>query len=144
MQHANTSGTTAAQLHTGDVFALGPDGKLEVVAIGARGAVFLIEWQQFSALVPVGLDLELLTDPGMLDLPPVDLLLLPDAGNPALSPPEWLANLSPQIIWVVAQGELGEETQFNLQGYRVLPSYQVGWSRITTDGYDIWLDADKP
>ena len=144
LQHANTSGTTAAQLHTGDVFALGPDGKLEVVAIGARGAVFLIEWQQFSALVPVGLDLELLTDPGMLDLPPVDLLLLPDAGNPALSPPEWLANLSPQIIWVVAQGELAEETQFNLQGYRVLPSYQVGWSRITTDGYDIWLDADKP
>ncbi len=145
LAQANSSGIAKTQLHAGDVFDLGLDGRLEVIATGSRGAVLLIEWQQFSALLPMGLDLDLMRDLDMgLLLLPVDLLLLADGGNPSLSPREWLANLSPQIVLVAAEDELSEETQFILQGYRVLSSSQVGWSRITTDGENIWVEVESP
>ena len=143
LAQANSSGTTKTQLHAGDVFDLGLDGRLEVLATGSHGAVLLIEWEQFSALLPVGLDLDLMRDM-VLALPPVDLLLLADGGNPALSPPEWINNLAPQVVWVSAEDDLPEETQLTLEGYRMLSSFQVGWSRITTDGENIWVEVELP
>ena len=145
LEQSNASGIAATELHAGDVFDLGLNGKLEVVAVGARGAVLLVEWEQFSALLPVGLDLDLMRDmDASLALPPIDVLLLADGGNPALSPSDWLADLAPQIVWVAVGGELPEETQFALQGYRVLATSQVGWSRINSDGENIWVEVNSP
>ncbi|HLE73132.1 MAG TPA: hypothetical protein VI688_02695, partial [Anaerolineales bacterium] len=145
LEQSNAGGIAATELHAGDVFDLGLNGKLEVVAVGARGAVLLVEWEQFSALLPVGLDLDLMRDmDASLALPPIDVLLLADGGNPALSPSDWLADLAPQIVWVAVGGELPEETQFALQGYRVLATSQVGWSRINSDGENIWVEVNSP
>ena len=145
LQQASANGTTSVSLHSGDVFDLGMEARLEVVAAGSHGAVLLLEWKEFSALLPVGLDSDLIKDLETgLALPQVDLLLLADGGNPALNPPEWIADLAPQVVWVAADQPLPEETQVALQGFRVMQSHQVGWSHVITDGQNIWLESAQP
>ena len=142
-QQAALAGITTTELRAGDVFDLGSKGSLKVLSLGSSGAVLLLEWEEFSALLPMGLDRDLIQGSD-LTLTPVDLLLLADGGNPALSPPEWLAALSPQIIWVATEDELDAPTQFLVQDFRVSPSHQYGWLKLTTDGVDIWLSAEHP
>jgi competence protein ComEC len=139
-QQAASAGIATTELRAGDILDLGSKSSLKVLSLSSSGAVLLIEWEEFSALLPVGLDRDLI-EGSDLSLPPVDLLLLADGGNPALSPPEWLAALSPQIIWVASEDELDAPTQFLVQDFRVLPSHHYGWLKMTTDGHDIWLSS---
>lgn len=65
---------------TGHVLDLGEGVTLQVLASGARGAVLLLEWGDFRALLPVGIDFETLevlqADPG---IGPVTALLLAES-----------------------------------------------------------------
>jgi len=80
------------QAQAGQVLDLGAGARLEVLAATRRGAVLLLEWGNFRALLPIGLDFEsmeaLLEDRGQ---PPVTALLLTDGGYAPLNPPQWSA-----------------------------------------------------
>jgi beta-lactamase superfamily II metal-dependent hydrolase len=72
---------------------------MRVLAEGRRGAVLLLEWENFRALLPVGIDfetLEILQDER--SLVPVNALLLAESGYAPVNPPEWIDKLRPQVV----------------------------------------------
>ena len=88
---------TTAQ--AGQSLDLGDGAALRVLAAGPRGAVLLLEWHSFYALLPVGIDLETLellqADPRLKE---IDVLLLSEGGLAAVNPPEWIDHLRPNVI----------------------------------------------
>jgi len=83
----------------GQVLDLGEEARLTVLASGSRGAVILVEWDRFRALLPLGMnfeDFEAL-DHGK-DVGPVTALSLADHGYAPANPLEWIANLHPDLI----------------------------------------------
>ena len=84
---------------TGQALDLGDGAALRVLHAGESGAALLLEWRDFSALLPVGMDEAALKS--MLDDPtltPVTALLLAEGGAAELNPPEWIAKLRPQVV----------------------------------------------
>jgi competence protein ComEC len=118
---------------------------LEVLASGPRGAVLLIQWQDFRALLPLGLDfdsLEALHDG--LAVGRVELLLLADAGYAPLNSPEWLAQLDPAVIWLAGNAaDLELVTQAALGSRTVFDTGSNGWLRVSTDGHTMWLQSQR-
>lgn len=134
--------------HPGQSLELGDGATLEVVTNGPRGAILLLEWRNFRALLPLGPDLDALQqlDYGKA-IGPVTALLLADSGDAALNPPEWMANLAPQvsIISVAADDENGrpdEELVDALEDYAVLRADRNGWIHLETDGQQMWVEAE--
>ena len=91
---------------TGQALDLGDGAMLRVLHAGESGAVLLLEWRNFRALLPVGMDdatLErMLDDPA---LTPVTALLLAEGGAAALNPPEWIEKLRPQVVLLSAAAD---------------------------------------
>ena len=129
------------ELQAGDHFELGSGAGLDVLARGPRGSVLLVSWKQFKALLPLGLDFDLLD---MLDegngVDPVSLLVLADGGYAPLNPPEWIANLSPTEIWIAGSAQ---ETAELAAGFPSAGTQEHGWLRATTDGSKFWLEAAR-
>ncbi len=131
------------------VMDLGQGARLEVLGVSPRGAVLLVEWQGFRALLPVGMNFDSLAE--LKDgqkIGPVSLLLLADSGLSQLNPPDWLANLRPQVVVLsVAAGDLnGRPAQSvldGLAGTSLLRTDRNGWVEVTTDGSGMWLDVER-
>jgi competence protein ComEC len=128
---------------------LGYGGRLEVLSATVRGAVLLIEWGEFRALLPIGLNFDALDD---LDngkgIGAVDLLLLADSGYALLNPAEWIANLAPQffILSVSAADESGlpDDDVLALTANRTLLRTDLnGWIEVTTDGEDLLVTVER-
>jgi competence protein ComEC len=134
---------------TGQVLELGEGATLTVLIAGERGAVFLLEWGNFRALLPIGItfdDLEAL-DYGH-QIGPVSALLLADQGYAPSNPPEWIAALHPQLLLLnVAAGDKDgrpdRETIEAIQGYTLLRTDQNGWIQLSTDGGQMWVEVEK-
>jgi beta-lactamase superfamily II metal-dependent hydrolase len=130
-------------------FDLRDGARLEVLAVTRRGAVLLLSWGSFRALLPVGLDLEtqevMKTDPRLADL---TALLLPESGYAPLNPPEWIRKLNPQIVLLSVaagdrQGRPDPEALAAVQGYTLLRTDQNGWIELSTDGEQLWVEVEK-
>jgi competence protein ComEC len=81
------------------VLDLGEDATLRVLTTGPRGAVLLIEWQSFRALLPIGMSFEALDELREgASIGQVSVLSLADSGYAASNPPEWIANLNPELV----------------------------------------------
>jgi len=138
--------TLAAAGHDLD---LGQGATLRVLSAGRRGAVLLLEWGNFNALLPLGLDVEQLEDPQFLQgLPPVTALLLAESGYAPLNPPEWIERLQPQVVLLsVAAGDReglpDAETLEAVEGYTLLRTDQNGWIELSTDGEQLWVEAER-
>jgi len=81
---------------SGHILDLGDGATLSVLTAGKRGAILLIEWDHFRALLPLGAhenDYETLRM-GQ-NVGSVTVLLLADNGYAPLNPPEWISNLNP-------------------------------------------------
>jgi beta-lactamase superfamily II metal-dependent hydrolase len=122
---------------------------LTVLLAGERGAVFLLEWDDFRALLPVGVTFE---DLDALDygrrIGPVSALLLADQGYAPSNPPEWIAALHPQVLLLsVAGGDQDgrpdRETLEAAQGYTLLRTDQNGWIELTTNGEQLWVEVER-
>lgn len=160
---ASTAGYSARLLREGLVSAgvpiipaqqgqrldLGSGAGLQVLAVGRRGAVLLLEWGRFRALLPIGMDFEsleaLIEDPG---LGPVSALLLAEGGYAPANPPEWIARLQPQVVLLsVGAGDKdglpSPETLQAVEGYTLLRTDQNGWIELTTDGEQMWVEAER-
>lgn len=133
----------------GQVLELGDGARLEVLAAGSRGAVFLLKWGSFRAVLPVGPDFEALEAlQARGDLREVSALLLADSGYAASNPPEWIAHLKPQVVLLsVAAGNWqslpNQELLQAIDGYTLLRTDQNGWIDLSTDGERMWVEVEK-
>jgi beta-lactamase superfamily II metal-dependent hydrolase len=82
------------------------------------------------------------------DIGPVSLLSLADSGYAPSNPPEWIANLNPELILlsVSAADENGmpdREVMESIKDYDVLRTDQNGWVEVTTDGTHMWVNVER-
>lgn len=124
------------ELQPGDTFDLGSGATLSVLTRGPRGAILLVEWRQFSALLPLGLDFDLMEAVDAAT-PAVDLYLLADGGYAPLNPPNWVLSFAPAAIWAAA----GEPVA--IDGLPILSTAEYGWLHLTTDGSAMWMETAK-
>ena len=133
----------------GQSLDLGNGAQLHILTSGKRGAILLLEWENFRALLPLGAheaDYESLRM-GQ-DIGPVTVLLLADNGYARLNPPAWINNLNPQLVLlsVAADDSAGRPdagTLDALGGYSLLRTDQHGWIHISTNGEQMWVEIEK-
>ena len=144
-----TNATPLTQALPGVRLDLGEGARLEVRSVSPRGALLLVEWQGFRALLPLGTNFDTLTE---LDngkkIGPVTMLLLADSGFAQVNPPEWLAALRPRVaILSVAAGDpngLPDQSVLDaLAGTTLLRTDRNGWIDVSTDGIGLWVDVEK-
>ncbi|MHA2429197.1 MAG: hypothetical protein ACXADB_14340, partial [Candidatus Hermodarchaeia archaeon] len=133
----------------GQALLLGDGAELRVLAAGPRGAVLLLEYDRFRALLPLGVsdgDFESLRMGE--DIGKVTVLLLADNGYAPLNPPGWISNLNPHLVTLSVapddrDGLPDQETLDTLSGYSLLRTDQDGWIHITTDGQQMWVETER-
>jgi competence protein ComEC len=77
----------------------------------------------------------------------VNVLMLSESGYVPINPPEWIANLHPQIVIISVnaanrEGLPSPETLDILQGYTLLRTDQNGWIHLSTDGQNMWVEVE--
>jgi len=133
----------------GQALELGEGARLEVLALGERGAALLLSWRNASFLLAPGADpslvraLSLHTSTGA-----VTAALLPDGGAEAVNPREWLSHIDPLValISVEADGPRGLPSPEVLQALSrrtLLRTDLNGWIELTTDGTRLWIEAER-
>ncbi len=128
---------------------LGDGATLRVLSTGSRGSVLLIEWKNFRALLPIGMSFEALDElRNGASVGPVSVLSLADSGYAPSNPPEWIANLNPELIVLnVAAGDIDgmpdRETLETIKDYSLLRTDQNGWIEITTNGEQMWVNVER-
>ncbi|MBI5296895.1 MAG: ComEC/Rec2 family competence protein [Chloroflexi bacterium] len=128
---------------------LGEGAILEVLSVGSRGSILLIEWHDFRALLPIGMSsdtMEALEYGNAIG--PVDVLLLADSGFFATTNIDWVQNLNPQLIVLsVAAGDPdglpSPEALEAAGGYTLLRTDRSGWIHISTDGNSMQVEAER-
>lgn len=133
----------------GQVLDFGEGATMKVVTAGPRGAILLVEWKNFRTLLPIGMSFEALDElRNGAKIGPVSVLSLADAGYAASNPPEWIANLNPEIIELSVDaadqnGMPDSAVLESIQDYELLRTDQNGWIEITTDGEQMWVNVER-
>ncbi|MBC8496817.1 MAG: hypothetical protein H8D37_04075 [Chloroflexi bacterium] len=133
---------------SGHTLDLGDGATLSVFSAGNRGAILLIEWDHFRALLPLGAHEDDYESLRMgRDIDDITVLLLADNGYAPLNPLEWINTLNPQLVLlsVASDDPTGlpdRETLDALGGYSLLRTDQHGWIHIATDGDKIWVEVE--
>jgi len=128
---------------------LGKGAVLKFLNVNSRGAVMLLEWDEFRALLPVGMNFSALEELKYgEDIKSTSLLLIADSGYAPVNPPEWVANLNPQLVILsVAAGDpdgLPHDGTLNaIEDYPFLRTDHNGWIEVTTDGAEMWFEVEK-
>jgi competence protein ComEC len=144
-----SNGVPVTQAYTGAELNLGKGAYLKTISASSRGAVLLVEWEGFKALLPVGVNFDVVDQLGSgKDIGPVTVLLAADSGYGPSNPPEWVKNLQPQMaILSVAAGDstgLPEPTVLELfKNITLLRTDQNGWIEVSSDGKGYWVDVEK-
>jgi len=131
------------------VLDLGEGATMKVLTIGPRGAILLLEWNNFRALLPIGMSFEALDQlKEGASIGPVSMLALADSGYAPSNPPEWIANLNPELVVlsVSAADENGmpdTEVMNTIKDYDLLRTDQNGWIEVTTDGSKMWVNVER-
>ena len=134
---------------TGSELDLGEGAVLHILNVNSRGAILLLEWKEFRTLLPVGMNFTALEDLKYgQNIEKVSVLLLGDSGYAPINPPEWIANLSPQLVILsVAAGDKDglpqQETLDAVKDYSLLRTDYNGWIEVTTDGTKMWVKVEK-
>ncbi|MEN8173314.1 MAG: ComEC/Rec2 family competence protein [Chloroflexota bacterium] len=130
---------------SGQVLDLGDGAALKVVACGDQGAILLLTWRNFHALLPLGANANDLKN---LNIGQVDILMLASQGYAPLNPPEWISMLNPRLtlLSVAADDRSGlpdDEVLDALGGGSLLRTDKHGWVEITTNGEQVWAVVEK-
>ncbi len=142
------AGLVPIQAETGHTLELGDGASLRLLIANARGAVLLLEWGSFAALLPFGVDvdaLQSLQDEALIG--PLTALLLAESGYAPFNPPEWIEQLRPGVVLLsVAPGDMrgmpSPETIEAIEGYTLLRTDRNGWIELSTDGEQLWVEVD--
>ena len=136
-------------VETNHTLDLGDGATLQALTTGARGSVLLIEWQNFRAVLPIGMSFEAIAElRDGLSVGPVSVLSLADSGYAPSNPPEWIVNLNPELIVlnIAAGDENGmpdDETLEATRDHELLRTDQNGWIEITTNGEQMWVNVEQ-
>lgn len=148
-EQLNEQSVTIIPAELGQSLDLGEGARLKVLAVTRRGAVLMLEWKSFHALLPLGLDFDameaLSEDPAFCH---IEILLLADSGYGPSNPPEWIERVKPQVVLLSVaagdrEGRPHPETLEALEGYTLLRTDLNGWIEITTDGEWMWVEAER-
>ena len=141
--------TPVTQATEGQALDLGQGATLKVLSVSSLGATLLIEWNSFRALLPIGENFDTLDQLEYGNaIGPITVLSLSQSGYAPLSPVDWIDNLNPQmtVLSVAADDKDGlpnQETIDALAGHSLLRTDQNGWIEITTDGKEMWVQAER-
>ena len=131
------------------VLDLGEGATLRVLATGPRGSVLLLEYENFRTLLPVGMSFEALDElRNGSGVGPVSILSLADSGYAPSNPPEWIANLNPELILLSVEagdrdGLPDTETLETIKDYSLLRTDESGWVEISTNGEQMWVNVER-
>jgi competence protein ComEC len=134
---------------TGSELVLGEGAVLKILNVNSRGAVLLLEWNQYRALLPIGMNFTALEELNYgEEVGMVSVLLIGDSGYAPINPPEWIANANPQLIVLsVAAGDKDglphKGTLEAVKDYSLLRTDNNGWIEVTTDGEEMWVEVEK-
>ncbi len=148
-EYLAVSDIQVANAEAEQVLDLGDGATLRVLTAGPRGAVLLVEWENFRALLPIGMSFEALDELRLgASIGPVSVLSLADAGYAASNPPEWITNLNPEIVLLSVDaadqnGMPDSEVLESIKDYELLRTDQNGWVEITTDGEQMWVNVER-
>jgi competence protein ComEC len=148
-QYVKEKNLPVENVQAGQYLDLGRGARLEALAVGETGAILLLSWENFRALLPVGLDLETLdASQDNPRLAGITALLLADRGSAELNPPEWIRKLNPQVVLLsgLAGDQAGPPDPVMLeavQGHNLLRTDQNGWIELMTDGEQLWGEVEK-
>jgi competence protein ComEC len=148
-EYLSIKGIPVTDAEADQVLDLGDGATLTVLTSDARGAVLLLEYQNFRALLPVGVSFEALEELRYgRSVGPVSVLSLADAGYAASNPEEWILNLNPELIVlsVSAADENGMpdgEVLRTLKDRSLLRTDVNDWIEIATNGTQMWVDVEK-
>jgi beta-lactamase superfamily II metal-dependent hydrolase len=142
-------GTPVTRAEAGQRLQLGEDSFVEILAEGPRGSVVLIQYKNFSAVLPIGANdaayenIEYGNAVGK-----ADVLLLADSGYLPANPPDLVENLKPQLIVLsVAAGDPNglpsQDLLESLEGYSLLRTDLSGWISIATDGNEMRVTVER-
>ncbi|MBI5943405.1 MAG: ComEC/Rec2 family competence protein [Chloroflexi bacterium] len=142
-------GIPVSRAEAGQKLELGGGAFIEVQAAGPRGSVLLIQYKNFSALLPIGLSegtLEELEFGNVVGK--VDVLLLADSGYAPSNPPDLIQNVNPQltVLSVTAgdpHGLPSDDVLDALDGYSYLRTDRSGWISIITDGDAMRVETER-
>jgi competence protein ComEC len=148
-EYLTTNDTPMTFAVVGDLLDLGDGGTLKILTSGPRGAVLLLEYKNFRAVLPVGMSFEALAELGSgAEVGPVSVLSLANSGYAASNPEEWIVSLSPELV-VLSVGAADEngmpdgEVLDAVSGFSLLRTDQNGWIEITTDGTQMWVNVER-
>ncbi len=133
----------------GQKLDMGKDMFIKVISVSARGSVILVEYKNFRAFLPIGLDVD--TYPSLEDgkaLDKVDVLLLADSGYAPSNPPEVIKNLNPQLtVLSVSAGDPDglpyQSVLDSLEGYSLLRTDRSGWVSVITNGDEMRVQTER-
>lgn len=134
---------------TGSELDLGDGAILHVLNVNSRGAVLQLEWNEFRALLPVGINFAAQEELNYgKDIKSTSLLLIADSGYAPINTFEWINNLKPQLVVIsVAAGDADglphQETLDAIEDYPVLRTDYNGWIEVITDGTEMWTVVEK-
>jgi competence protein ComEC len=128
---------------------LGAGAWLEVVAVGAKGAMLQIEFERTTFLLCPGADPEMISNllvEGRAK--PVSAALLADGGYEGVNPPSWLRELDPLVALISVEagnrdGLPSPAVLSELEGTTVLRTDQHGWIEWTSDGVRVWIEVER-
>jgi hypothetical protein len=69
--------------------------------------------------------------------------LLADSGYAPLNRPSWLAAVNAKLHWLAGGGEVSQDVIAGAAGRPILSVSQLGWLRVSTDGQQMWLTAER-
>lgn len=127
----------------GQDLLLEEDLHLQVLWTGERGAVFWLEWGDFSALLPSGK-----VEAHWLAVPEApDVVLLPDGVDAESLALDTLTAWGPAVILLpLAEADLpvqGEHPVLAaLAEYPLVSTVDRGWIRVNTDGDNLWVTGE--
>ena len=131
------------------VLDLGEGATMRVLTTGPRGAILLIQWQSFRALLPIGMSFEALDElHNGTSVGSVSILSLADSGYAASNPSDWIVNLNPELVVLSVDaadqnGMPDGEALESVKDYELLRTDQNGWIEITTNGEQMWVNVER-
>ena len=142
-------GIPVSRVEAGQRLELGDGAFIEIQAVGPKGSVVLIQYENFRALLPIGMSEGILEELEYGNvIGNVDVLLLADSGYAPSNPPDIIENVNPKLVVLsVAAGDPNglpsESVLESLDGFSVLRTDRSGWISVITDGDQLRVEVER-
>jgi beta-lactamase superfamily II metal-dependent hydrolase len=123
--------------------------RVKILAVNPRGGTLLIQYGNFQALFPFGLNPDDRQDWDQgRELGEISVYYLADNGYQSSNPSDWISNLRPELLLLSvglkdSRGLPDRGLMDSLGGYSLLRTDLNGCISLTTDGEKLWIYVDR-